>query len=430
MPIYEEKLISPLAIRFTQQRIRTTFRDGRDVEATIKEVEARPGVGDYDIILRAPFPTIEILRWAPNGRSSGGKEHWFSFDNRRLYCLQRIAAEYWPKRVGATVEVLYCDSGAIRKKLDSQTCGMSVSIGHAFASADELKEWSWHKAVQLSLPDLTLAVRAETGVLTDDAKASVGELTDAEEPSSVERLTSHCHDLAEIPTHTSYKASQTETILTEEGDGKQGSSICVAAEAPFEDGSLAGLIGQLLDLNSTDREESPELLELKSTDCTESPEPVTDAASTSASQSLSTPSESVADLIGQLLELKLTDCSESPDGVTDAASTSASQSFSTTSESVESNAGVSKHTSSDVESDILGYEPSFHSSLDSASAATKQKRSGRRADKESRLAQQELSFKAAQFQMAQQQMAQWQMAQWHTAQMAQWEAMQFQSAWW
>lgn len=183
MPLYEEKLISPLAVRFTQQRIRTTFRDGRDVEASITEISAGPGAGDYDIILTAPFPTIEIIRYSPNGRGAGGHgddDHWFTFDNRRLYCLQRIAAESWPKRVGVAVEVLYADNGAIRKKLDSLSCGLTVSIGHAFATADELDEWDWQKDVEeRAPPGLSFATKAEAAVDADDAKTSVSELVDA-----------------------------------------------------------------------------------------------------------------------------------------------------------------------------------------------------------------------------------------------------------
>lgn len=183
MPLYEEKLISPLAVRFTQQRIRTTFRDGRDVEASINEISAGTGAGDYDIILTAPFPTIEIIRYSPNGRGAGGQgddDHWFTFDNRRLYCLQRMAAERWPKRVGVAVEVLYADNGAIRKKLDSLSCGLTVSIGHAFATADELDEWDWQQAVEeRAPPGLSFATKAEAAVDADDAKSSVSELMDA-----------------------------------------------------------------------------------------------------------------------------------------------------------------------------------------------------------------------------------------------------------
>ena len=54
----------------------------------MRQITVEPGAGDYDIILKAPFPTIEIIRWSQNGRKKGGHEHWFSFDNRRLYHMQ------------------------------------------------------------------------------------------------------------------------------------------------------------------------------------------------------------------------------------------------------------------------------------------------------------------------------------------------------
>jgi len=234
MPLYEEKLISPLAIRFTQQRIRTTFRDGYEVEATIKEITTADGIGDYDIILEAPFPAIEIIRWAPNGRSSADGEHWFSFDNRRLYCLQRIAAKYWPKRVGATVEVLYADSGTIRKKLDSQTLGQSVSIGHAFAAAGELKEWSWRKTVLARCPLGSFQNKAEASVAADGAKTSVRELTNAPVLSAFERLAR-----AEAAKHL---------VRAPEDDEEQE----VVSAEETKDNSLGALIGQLMVLRKVE----------------------------------------------------------------------------------------------------------------------------------------------------------------------------------
>jgi len=219
MPLYEEKLISPLAIRFSQQRIRETFQDGREVESTIEEIIALPGTGDYDIILDAPFPAIEIIRWAPNGRKSSGGENWFTFDNRRLYCLQRLAAENWPKRVGAKVEVMYADAGTIRKKLDTKTEGLSVSIGHAFASAGELTEWSWRQNIHEIACQGKPHMPAEARIVADAAKTSV-------------------HDLMDVPPlpmmlNTSEKFRPESEIKTSDAE------------------SLSTLIGQLLQLKTT-----------------------------------------------------------------------------------------------------------------------------------------------------------------------------------
>lgn len=230
MPIYEEKLISPLAVRFSQQRIRSTFKDGHEVEETIKEITAVAGVGDYDLILEAPFPTIEIIRWSAGGRGAGKKDHWFTFDNRRLYCLHRMATEYWPKRVAVAVHVLYADAGAIRKKLDSRTQGLSVSIGHAFDPADKLQKWTWQDAVQGSLPPgLDISMQVEAALSADDAKASVD-------------------DLLQSPGQCFVRSFP-----------KQGTLNAAVAQPPQE-ASLTGLIGQLLDLKQQDAEQSCEYM--------------------------------------------------------------------------------------------------------------------------------------------------------------------------
>jgi len=245
MPLYEEKLISPLAIRFTQQRIRETFRDGNEVEATRKQITVKPGAGDYDIILEAPFPAIEIIRWTANGRSTG-EEHWFSFDNRRLYCLQRVAAEYWPKRVAVTVEVLYADSSAtsIRKKLDSQTGGLSVQIGHAFATPAQLKGWDWRKACNCrkgrAWEDFVLAAKA--GIAADDAKATVSDLMNAPvAPSSFERLSLDFEAQGRSIQFKEYEASE-----PSENSEKQEQVVTTVETLSPEATNLSNMIAQLL----------------------------------------------------------------------------------------------------------------------------------------------------------------------------------------
>jgi len=389
MPIYEEKLISPLAIRFTQQRIRRTFRDSREVEATIKQVTARPGIGDYDLILSAPFPTIEIIRWSPNGRGAGEKDHWFTFDNRRLYCLQRLAVQYWPKRVGATVEVLYADAGAIRKKLDSRTCGLSVEIGHAFATAGELEQWSWRKAVDIKASE-TLAVETEAAVLADDIKATVSDLADAPSgPCLLEQ-----EDL-QAQADISGMSRAEESTVTEDSEN-QGYAKCAAPVPSLEDGTLTNLIGQLLDL--------------KTKECVQSQEHATDAVSSTRSPSFSAHTEPTDSESGAV---KL------PTSLPTVAASSEAEVV-----CVADEAKVQQHSAQ----------------KDCGTPALKQKRTGKKVAKETRFpnaaqqAQAMWAFQASQFQMAQCQMAQWEMMQWHTAQMAQWEhaaqAMQFEAAQW
>lgn len=186
MPIYEEKLITPLGVRFTQEHIRTTFQDGRSLEESLEMITSEPGAEGcgYDIVLRAPFPHIEIVRWRPRGSSSDRDRsrrsgHWYTLDNRRLYCLQTAAVAHWPKSVGAVVQILYADPGASRK-YDSDTKGKSVTISHSCKQAP-IAWWDWEEAVNLESVDGT-ALRV---VGEDDAKATVHDLTDAPQTPSL-----------------------------------------------------------------------------------------------------------------------------------------------------------------------------------------------------------------------------------------------------
>ena len=150
---------------------------------------------DFDLILKAPFPNIEILRWEPPhcrdteadhdlmtlikkatcGVLNAQAKNWYTLDNRRLYCLQRMAAEHlgahwlpaafspfffppgmvthsdsrhWPKRVGAVVDILYADTGRVRKKYDSTTEGRSVTISPSVKACHSHKAYKNIKKLQ------------------------------------------------------------------------------------------------------------------------------------------------------------------------------------------------------------------------------------------------------------------------------------------
>uniref|UniRef100_A0A7S4S855 Uncharacterized protein n=1 Tax=Alexandrium monilatum TaxID=311494 RepID=A0A7S4S855_9DINO len=184
MPVFEQKLINPLAMRFTQEHIRTTFRDGRLLEVSFSEIKSKPGTGDYDILLEAPFPNIEIIRWHPPRHSKDRREgdHWFTLDNRRLYCLQRAAVAHWPLRVAVVVDLLYADPGSVWRKFDSSTCGRSVTIGHS-TRGPVLARWDWRSQAPTTCAGAATALEA---IAVDDLRGEVAVLQDApEEPSSL-----------------------------------------------------------------------------------------------------------------------------------------------------------------------------------------------------------------------------------------------------
>jgi len=182
MPIYEEKLISPLALRFTQEHIRTTFRDGRVVADTTGEIQAQPSTSEeYDLVLEAPFPQIEIIRWGHSDEDGQGS-HWFTLDNRRLYCLQRAALKLWPQRVAAKVEILYADPGSVKRKYDSTTLGESVTVSDSCKEAP-LFRFDWRLEAE-TLEAATMDARAQRALCAisrDDARCDVDDLPDVME---------------------------------------------------------------------------------------------------------------------------------------------------------------------------------------------------------------------------------------------------------
>mmetsp|Transcript_92349 Transcript_92349/g.238393 ORF Transcript_92349/g.238393 Transcript_92349/m.238393 type:complete len:381 (+) Transcript_92349:146-1288(+) len=189
MPIYEEKLLCPLAVRFTQDHIRPVFQDGRDLEATIAQIKTKPGMGPYDLILEAPFPAIEIVRWYqrhPQGTTADAK-HWCTLDNRRLYCMQRAAVALWPKRVAVIVEVLYAATEGVMRKNDSSTAGLSVSIGHSPKALTD--HWDWRNAAAFLNAGAAAMQVIQDLVASDDVRGCVAELVDAPAgPSMLDRF--------------------------------------------------------------------------------------------------------------------------------------------------------------------------------------------------------------------------------------------------
>jgi len=155
MPLYEEKLVSPLAIRFSQGRIRSTFRDGRLLEESLSEIApvAAPDGSAHSCVLKAPFPPIEVVRWRPKLRGDDGKaldadfggECWFTLDNRRLYCLQSAAARLLPNECPAAVVRIMYDIPTIKsiaRKFKTTSSGSCVDIAHHHDTAPILR-WDW-----------------------------------------------------------------------------------------------------------------------------------------------------------------------------------------------------------------------------------------------------------------------------------------------
>jgi len=157
--------LCPLELRFSQKKMRNVFADGRLIEDAVELVKPVSRSADEAALyeapwwLEAPFPPIEVLRWRcklrdeTTGRPlldhSGREifeenESWFTLDNRRLYCLQKVAARLWPER--CTVDVI----AEIRKdrrmreirKFRTLDSGESIMVGSRVDGVP-FKRWAW-----------------------------------------------------------------------------------------------------------------------------------------------------------------------------------------------------------------------------------------------------------------------------------------------
>lgn len=170
------RLLNPLNVRFSQPRVAPHFRDGHLLEPTAAEVRtsaledesalqrcaeytAADGTPPYDVVLIPPFPAIRVISWMPkirgadgeaerdaNGDQMLGKRAWFALDNRRLWSLQKAAAQLWPKRCCAVVRCLEDVPGTTIKELRkfrTTTEGKSVEFG---IRTGETTSWSWLQA--------------------------------------------------------------------------------------------------------------------------------------------------------------------------------------------------------------------------------------------------------------------------------------------
>lgn len=140
---WEEILVCPLTIRFTQEKIHPFFyRRGPIVNVVPRIRVLRPQAADDAVELVPPFGAIQCLR--------KGAALW-SLDNRRLYALQLAAMEQWPRR--CRVRVL-CRDRLQRYKFKTQyrkfsttSEGRSIEVCTRY---QQLDTWSWFdRAVEL-----------------------------------------------------------------------------------------------------------------------------------------------------------------------------------------------------------------------------------------------------------------------------------------
>jgi hypothetical protein len=164
---------SPLDVRFSQWKVKHKFIDGRSLSEVIPQVKVVRNSDKEEAAtgapwrLEAPFPMIEVVRWRCKLRdpSSGRPKvdpktgrpmfdpevHRFTFDNRRLYCLQVAALKVYPER--CVVEVLEVPAGPAEnmrelRKFRTMDIGKTVMIGSRLDKVAFMR-WSWKEAAGL-----------------------------------------------------------------------------------------------------------------------------------------------------------------------------------------------------------------------------------------------------------------------------------------
>lgn len=163
--------VDPLDVRFSQKKMRHNFWNGtpiKDVSPLVRSTRLTPKEAAKHGVnwkLEAPFPLIEVVRWRcklrdektgrPKLDAETGKtlydpeEHFFTLDNRRLYCLQIAAVDLWPQR--CVVDVWEIPPGRPElmremKKFKTIDSGRSISIGSKVDKVPFMR-WSWQERV-------------------------------------------------------------------------------------------------------------------------------------------------------------------------------------------------------------------------------------------------------------------------------------------
>lgn len=174
--IGRRRLLSPLAINFSQSQIRREFQDGRAVEDAISEISRElltplqleacngtPSGGNNWWLLQPPFPEIEVIQWRCKLREEDGTQkydefgnelygdrEWYTLDNRRLYCLQKVAAALHPAEVRCPVLIIHQEDGNCRefRKFRTPDQGRTIGLGHK--DGRDLPRWSWRREAGLA----------------------------------------------------------------------------------------------------------------------------------------------------------------------------------------------------------------------------------------------------------------------------------------
>jgi hypothetical protein len=87
--VWEERWVSPLAVRFSQGKIHPFFHERGPISEVLLQISAKADENGAIKRIEPPFPPMRLLHLKPFGVL-------VTLDNRRLYALQRFALQEWP----------------------------------------------------------------------------------------------------------------------------------------------------------------------------------------------------------------------------------------------------------------------------------------------------------------------------------------------
>lgn len=163
--------MDPLELRFSQRKMRNVFADGKLIADSVKQVRPVRRTAEEQSIygapyrLEAPFPPIEVLRFRCKLRDETTgrplqdpvtkkemfekEESWFTLDNRRLYCLQRVAVNLLPERCTVDTVAEIRKERRLReiRKFRTLDGGRSINVG-SVVDGVPFQTWSWMEEAQ------------------------------------------------------------------------------------------------------------------------------------------------------------------------------------------------------------------------------------------------------------------------------------------
>eukprot|EP00931_Biecheleriopsis_adriatica_P066770 TRINITY_DN4104_c0_g1_i1.p1 TRINITY_DN4104_c0_g1~~TRINITY_DN4104_c0_g1_i1.p1 ORF type:complete len:706 (-),score=138.05 TRINITY_DN4104_c0_g1_i1:327-2360(-) len=133
--VWEERWISPLAVRFSQGKIHPFFHERGPISEVMLQIKLKTQDGTRRI--DPPFPPIRLLHLKEQGVL-------VTLDNRRLYALQHFALQEWP--LPCLVKALCVEEltptrlRAENRKFTNRLCGLQLEVESRSSAFDT---FSW-----------------------------------------------------------------------------------------------------------------------------------------------------------------------------------------------------------------------------------------------------------------------------------------------